>query len=116
MENKENLKFFSKRLREIREAKKLSQDDLGRRAGLQASAISHFENERRLPSFDNIKNLADALNMTIDYLLGRTNDPKGMGPLSDALFRDFERLSSEDQETIRDFVRHLAEKKNIVEK
>ncbi len=54
--------------------------------------------------------------MTIDYLLGRTNDPKGMGPLSDALFRDFERLSSEDQETIRDFVRHLAEKKNIVEK
>ncbi|MFZ3324999.1 MAG: helix-turn-helix transcriptional regulator [Methylocella sp.] len=28
---------------------------------MQASAISHFENDNRKPSFDNLRRLADAL-------------------------------------------------------
>ena len=40
----------------------------------QASAISHFETGTRKPSFDNLRRLADALDVTTDYLLGRVKD------------------------------------------
>jgi transcriptional regulator with XRE-family HTH domain len=106
----ENLKNFSERLREIREMKKWNQDDLARRADLQPSAISHFENGRRHPSFDNLKRLADALNVTVDYLLGRTDDPKSAGPVADALFRNFRQLSPDEQDIISRFTETLLKK------
>lgn len=105
-----NLKIFSERLRAIRESKKLSQTDLANRAGLQPSAVSHFETERRSPSFENLRRLADALNVTIDYLLGRTEEPKNSGPVAEQLFRDFAEMSAEDQENLTEFARMLAER------
>jgi transcriptional regulator with XRE-family HTH domain len=101
---------FPERLRKAREAKDLSQTDLATRSGLEPSAISHFETGRRQPSFANLKRLADALAVTIDYLVGRADEPRGSGPAAEQLFRDFERLSSEDQETLTGLARMLAKK------
>src|SRR5574338_149187 len=67
--------IFPQRLRTARERRELSQGELSLRAGLQASAVSHFETGARKPSFDNLKRLADALKVSTDYLLGRVNDP-----------------------------------------
>lgn len=101
---------FPDRLRKAREAKGLSQTDLAAKAGMEPSAISHFENGRRGPSFANLRRLADALAVTIDYLVGRADEPRGSGPAAEQLFRDFERLSSEDQETLTGLARMLAKK------
>ena len=101
---------FAEILKSIREEKGLSQSELATKAGLQPSAISHFESGRRSPSFDNLRRLADALNVTIDYLLGRNAQCEAAGPTSDLLFRNFEKLSSEDQEQLTQFAEFLAEK------
>lgn len=96
--------IFPERLRAGRELRDLSQGELARRAGLQASAISHFETGTRKPSFDNLKRLADALNVTTDYLLGRVKDPAGLAG-ADKLHRHLERLRGAD----RDIAEHLIE-------
>jgi transcriptional regulator with XRE-family HTH domain len=101
---------FGDRLRKTREAKGLSQSELGQKAGLQASAISHFEAGRRSPSFENLIRLADALSVTLDFLLGRETEPRNAGPVAEQLFRSFERMSTEDQESLVQFARVLAEK------
>lgn len=101
---------FGSRLRKIRDDKGLSQSELAEKAGMQPSAISHFESGRRAPSFDNLKRLADALSLTVDYLLGRQADPQTAGPKAEQLFRNFERLSADDQETVTNFAKMLAEK------
>lgn len=101
---------FSDILRKTREDKGLSQSELADKAGMQPSAISHFEAGRRSPSFDNLKRLADALNVTIDYLLGRQREPQSAGPVAEQLFRDFEKMSAEDQETLTSFAKMLAQK------
>ena len=100
--------IFSKRLKKIREEKKLSQADLAKKADFQVAAISHFETGQRKPSFDNLKRLATALNMSIDYLLGR--DIKDAGDIAEKLFRNFEKLSADDQQRIKDFAEFLAQK------
>jgi len=101
---------FSERLRQERERKGLSQADLASKSGLQPSAISHFETNNRAPSFENLKKLADALSVTIDYLIGRAEEPKGSSPKVDKLFRDFNAMSSEDQESFVEFAAILARK------
>jgi transcriptional regulator with XRE-family HTH domain len=101
---------FGERLRHIREEKRLSQAELAEKTGFQPSAISHFESGRRAPSFDNLKKLADALAVTIDYLLGRETLPTTAGPVAQKLFRNFEQMSADDQEDLAKFAALLAAK------
>src|SRR5258705_3782374 len=55
---------FSERLRQAREYRGLTQGELAQKAGLQPSAVSHFETGVRKPSFDNLRLLADTLDVT----------------------------------------------------
>ena len=98
---------FPERLRKVRESRKLSQAELAERAGLQASAISHFETGTRKPSFANLRRLADALQVSTDYLLGRTEDMTESSS-ADVMFRDLGSLSQRDREVIRDLASQLA--------
>ena len=66
--------IFSSRLQKMRESRHLKQSDLSICTGLQIAAISHFETGRRSPSLENLVRLADGLNITTDYLLGRTDE------------------------------------------
>lgn len=96
---------FKDRLRRAREARGLSQLDLARKTGeagkgLQPAAISHFETGERSPSFENLRKLADALSVSVDYLLGRIDEEQhGQGlaaaPRAQILFRNAEMLSEE---------------------
>src|SRR5262249_5961645 len=106
---------FPERLRAAREKRGLSQGDLATRAGLQASAISHFETGTRKPSFDNLRRLADALDVTTDYLLGRVTDDQALAG-ADRLHRHLDRLTSEDREMAEDILELLAKKAKEREK
>ena len=101
---------FPQRLQAMRTRRNLSQDELAKRAGLQATAVSHFETGTRKPSFDNLRRLADALETTVDYLMGRTNDPASAVAEGDQLFRDFQNLTAEERDFARDFMASLAKK------
>tara|TARA_R110002124_G_scaffold153244_1_gene320207 strand:- start:2320 stop:2640 length:321 start_codon:yes stop_codon:yes gene_type:complete len=95
---------FGERLRQTREMRELSQSDLARLAGMQPSAIAHFEAERRKPSFDNIRALAQALKVTADYLLGATTETA-------TAFRDEAKLSDRDREHIQGIIDMMLNKK-----
>lgn len=99
--------IFQKRLVDARNMRGLSQDELANKTKLQASAISHFETGSRKPSFDNLKRLADALEITSDYLLGRTNDPSVIIE-NDPIYRHFENLTAEERDIARGFMKSLA--------
>jgi len=89
----------------------MSQEQLADAAGLQASAISHFETGTRLPSFENLKKLADALRVSTDYLLGRTDSPEGIAAPDDPLYRDFQRLNESNRDLARSLIERLARPK-----
>jgi transcriptional regulator with XRE-family HTH domain len=103
-------KNFPERLLAARQLRKLSQSELATKAGLQPSAISHFETGRRAPSFDNLKALSTALEVTTDYLLGRVADPQLQGEVADMLFRHAQKMSQQDLETLTDFAAMLAKR------
>ncbi|MDD9863256.1 MAG: helix-turn-helix transcriptional regulator [Gammaproteobacteria bacterium] len=100
---------FPNRLRIMRRKRNLSQGALAKRTGLQGSAISHFETGARKPSFDNLRRLADALDATTDYLLGRVTDTQAIAS-ADKLYRHMDQLTSEDQDMVEDFLEILVRK------
>jgi len=102
---------FGPRLRKARELRGLSQGELARKAGLQPSAVSHFESSSRKPSFENLRRLADALTVSTDYLLGRVDEPGAVGDSVDALLKDLQNASADDQEFVRDVLAVRARKR-----
>ncbi|MEW6489580.1 MAG: helix-turn-helix transcriptional regulator [Thermodesulfobacteriota bacterium] len=101
---------FPAKLRAAREARGLSQAELAEKTGLQPSAVSHFETERRSPSFDNLKRLADALTVSTDYLLGRVDEMTGTGPRAEQIFRHIGEMSESDQAALEEMAAILAKK------
>lgn len=107
---------FQERLKIAREKLRgWSQSELGARAGLPSSSIAHFENGSRKPSFESLRRLAGALEVTTDYLLGRVDDPS-VAEAADPLFRDVGKLSGHDRQLARDFLEMLAKRKAAKDK
>lgn len=62
--------LFTERLKELRNEKELSQDDLAKQTGISRSAISAWENGSRVPAATAIITLAKFFGVSSDYLLG----------------------------------------------
>lgn len=93
----------------LRKEKKFSQSELGKRAATSGDLIGRYERDEVKPSIDVIIRIADALNISIDYLVGKTSfelnqdmlkrfqevsslpdtDKKQIYMVMDALIRDF---------------------------
>ena len=106
--------IFRERLKSARELRGDSQEDLAKRARMPPSSIAHFETGRK-PSFDSLKRLAIALEITTDYLLGRVDSPE-LAQDGDPLFRDVAKLTGHDREIAKDFLEMLAKRKARKEK
>lgn len=64
------------RLKEVREAKNVSQIKLAIDLGLNQNSISRYENGKREADYKTLIAFADYFNVSVDYLLERTNNPK----------------------------------------
>jgi transcriptional regulator with XRE-family HTH domain len=71
---------FGRRLRELREERQLSQEELSRRAGLERKAVQRIETAVVIPSLDRILEVADALGVTPACFFMGKDDPATDGP------------------------------------
>ena len=99
---------FPVRLRETRNLRGLDQAKLGELANIPATSISHFESGKRKPSLDNLRKLADALQVSIDYLLGRTDNLSAH--LGGAAYRHQDKMNRDDQQLIEKIGELLAQR------
>lgn len=59
------------RIKELRVAKGLSQQGLAQKLGVMQHTVSKYENNVKRPSLEVLILLADILDVSTDYLLGR---------------------------------------------
>lgn len=77
--DKRVMRIVAQRVRLLREALDLSQNELSRRLDLHHTAIAHIEGGRRLPSIGKLVALARELSTTTDYLCGASDRPRKAG-------------------------------------
>lgn len=64
------------RLKELRKKKGLSQLRLATELNTTQNTISRYETGEREPGIDELIKIADYFNVSVDYLLERTGDPR----------------------------------------
>lgn len=64
---------FGKRLIEVRKLKKLSQDDLAKKVDVHGAVIGRYERDEVKPSIEMAAAIAEALEVSLDYLVGNTD-------------------------------------------
>ena len=102
---------FSKRLKNLRTERDISQEDLARLLNISRTSVTNYELGRNEASAQVLNKLATIFNCSIDYLLGKT-DIRNAGEqiddiLNEAMIgmskKDYEQLTEVQKKQIRDF-------------
>ena len=96
---KDASKMLQINLRKFRDLRGLTQAEMGARSALGAASISHFETGQRTPTIETLIKLADALDVTVDALLGRA--PIESSAHVDPVFLQASRTDAQTLETVR---------------
>ena len=67
--------MFADRLKQLRKGKDLTQIQLAQIFNVANGTIAMWETGKREPDFDTISRLADYFEVSVDYLMGRVNQP-----------------------------------------
>lgn len=64
---------FGNILKKLRQDNKLTQDELAKKIETSRSNIANYENDKNMPSVDILEKISELFNVSIDYLLGKTD-------------------------------------------
>ena len=64
------------RLKELRQKKRISQVTLAMELNMNQNSISRYETGEREADYKTLIAIADYFNVSVDYLLGRTDNPR----------------------------------------
>lgn len=91
---------MNNRLRELRQENGLRQKDVAEQIGVCTASYGFYENWVNKPDPETLVKLADFFGVTIDYLLGRSDD---FGTRTVAPMGDIEHYSEEERKLIEDY-------------
>ena len=114
-----DMKNFGKRLARIRKSRGLTQAELGEKVGVSLRVISYYECESSQPPGPILVDLAKALDVTVDELMGskqlkEKSDPK-TARLRKRLMK-VEKLPPTDQRAVLKYIDMLAERNQVASK
>ena len=68
--------IFFERLKTLRESNCLTQKQVSENIGMSETAYQKYEYGKREPAYKYLLALADCFNVSIDFLVGRTENPE----------------------------------------
>ncbi|EGK59520.1 XRE family transcriptional regulator [Centipeda periodontii DSM 2778] len=103
------------RMKLLREQHNLSQTDLAKILNISRQSYNFYENEKRDPDTTMLIRIADFFNVSLDYLLGQTNDPSPLikektPSYQEEVLRDIEDITPEMASEVRQFINYLKHK------
>jgi transcriptional regulator with XRE-family HTH domain len=108
---------LGKKLRSLRAEKGLSQAALGEISGVNSKLLSKYENERIVPTADTLRKIAQALQISADYLIFDNAPKNGISQLNDLelfeKFQEVENMSLENRTMIKNMIDALIIKSKV---
>ena len=72
---------FGKRLKELRKEHGCTIEQFADMVGISKSTLGYYENDKRMPDIEILARIANVLNVSADYLIGRTNTTAQKGKM-----------------------------------
>ncbi|EJS72935.1 helix-turn-helix domain-containing protein [Bacillus cereus] len=92
--------MLTQRLKEARKAQKLTQEELAKKVNATKGTISNYENGHSTPSNEMLKDLANILKVTTDYLLGRQDTSIHSNDLPELTKKDTRDIARDLEKTL----------------
>lgn len=96
--------ILARRLRTLREEHGYLQKFVADKLGIKSNTLSGYENGTRSPDPSMLSDLADLYNVSIDYLLGRTDNKEALHKQAGISDDDYNNLSAYQKEVIDFFL------------
>jgi transcriptional regulator with XRE-family HTH domain len=90
---------FSDRLKKLRNKINMRQEDIAIKLGIARTTYAMYEQGKREPDNDTLQKIADLFEVSVDFLLGRTDDPSVQYP-SIAFFGG--KVTEEEEEYLKE--------------
>lgn len=111
---------------ELRKKSKLSQEELAERIGVSQKSISKYEQQTVRPSWEALIAMADLFNVTVDYLLGRSDIPEHLSadsspsapldPDTQKILNTFSMLNEDNRDILIGEAKKLLKQQRLEEK
>ncbi|MCI8640320.1 MAG: helix-turn-helix transcriptional regulator [Clostridia bacterium] len=106
---------FGERLKMLRKDFNISQDDLGKKIGVARTSIANYETNRNYPTSEVLEKLSDVFNVSIDYLLCKTDIRSYDKDNQEFRFAYHKEMEGLTEEEVADALRFYKEMKKRVE-
>lgn len=104
---------FSERLKKLRKKARLTQVDIARKLGISQQAYASWERGIKKPTQENLVKIAQVLNVSVDYLVGNSEERTDELDNIELLFRmNSKGLTDEEKEIFKkELVEFMEERK-----
>ena len=109
---------FAERLKELRKQAHLTQVELAKRLGIGQSSYADWERGKKKPTQDNLVKIAQVLNVSVDYLVGNSEEKSDDLDNIELLFRmNSKGLTEEEKEVFKkELIEFMDERKKAFRK
>ena len=109
---------FAGRLKELRKEANLTQVELAKRLGIGQSSYADWERGKKKPTQENLVKIAQVLNVSIDYLVGNSEEKSDELDNIELLFRMNSKGLTEEEKAVfkKELIEFMEERKKIFEK
>lgn len=97
------MKAFAQKLKELRKAKKVTQQELSEALGYGYTAVANYESGRNEPSLQDLVHIADFFGVSLDDLLGRAYPSQEKRKI----YAYFDRLDERKQQAVLEIMKLL---------
>ncbi|KXB38178.1 helix-turn-helix domain-containing protein [Aerococcus christensenii] len=91
---------FAERLKELRKQAHLTQVELAKRLGIGQSSYADWERGKKKPTQENLVKIAQVLNVSIDYLVGNSEEKTDVLDNIELLFRMNSKGLTDEEKTV----------------
>lgn len=108
---------LGERIKKARKDLGMSQTELAKKVGLSYAQIGRYETKNTQPQTEVLKNIAEVLEVSIDYLMNGSKEEQATNKLSDKelinQFKAVEQMNEEDQYIIKQLIDAFIKKRHI---
>ena len=108
---------FAERLKELRKQAHLTQVELAKRLGIGQSSYADWERGKKKPTQDNLVKIAQVLNVSVDYLVGNSEEKSDDLDKIELLFRMNSKGLTDEEKGIfkKELIEFMEERKKAFE-
>ena len=108
---------FAERLKELRKQAHLTQVELAKRLGIGQSSYADWERGKKKPTQENLVKIAQVLSVSIDYLVGNSEEKSDELDNIELLFRMNSKGLTEEEKAVfkQELIEFMEERKRAFE-